>query len=170
MVPWLPTLSVGYSFAGFGGGSNQTALGVDSMFQTAGARTDFDAFAYWQMQNLGAGNRSLRQESRANRDQAIQQRALTLNLIRREVGEAHANIQSARQRLIVSQIQLAAAERGAQEDLIRTRAGEGLPIVVLNSLDLLTRSRLDLVDAVTEFNLAQFQMFVVLGQSPLTTP
>ena len=165
--PWLPTLSAGYSVGGFGGGSNQTALGVDSMFQTLGARTDLDVFAFWQLQNMGAGNHSLQKESRAIRDKAIFQRALTLNVIRREVAEAHANIQSARQWLTVSQIQLATAEKGADEDLIRTRAGEGLPIVVLNSLDLLTRSRLDLVDAVTAFNLAQFQMFVVLGESPL---
>ena len=94
---------------------------------------------------------------------------MTLNAIRREVNEGHANLQAAQQRLIVAQIQLAAAERAATEDLQRIRTGEGLPIEVLNSLDLLVRSRLDLVDAAIAFNVAQFELFVVTGESPLAS-
>lgn len=167
MRPWLPTLSVGFSGGGFGGGSNRQDLGVPSFYQTTGARTDFDVFAFWQLQNMGAGNRSLQQERAAERDEAIQHRALTLNVIRREVSEAHAEMQSARQRLHVTQVQLKAAERAAEHDLQRTRAGAGLPIEVLNSLDLLVRARLDLIDAAITFNIAQFQLFVVMGESPL---
>lgn len=170
MRPWLPTLSLGFSAGGFGGGSNQTSLGVDSMFQRTAARTDFNFFAFWQLQNMGAGNRSLQEESRASRDEAIYRRALTLNIIRREVSVAHASLQSARQRLVVSQVQLAAAERGAEQSLNRIRGGVGLPIEVLNSLDLLTRARLDLVDAATAFNIAQFALFVSLGETPVATP
>ncbi|MBS0203416.1 MAG: TolC family protein [Planctomycetes bacterium] len=169
MRPWLPTLSMSASGGGFGGGSNRQDLGVSSFYQATGARTDFNVFAFWQLQNMGAGNRSLQQGRCAERDEAIQQRALTLNVIRREVSEAHANMQAARQRLHVAQVQLAAAEFAAEEDLKRTRAGEGLPIEVLNSLDLLTRARLDLVDAATAFNISQFQMFVVTGESPLSS-
>ncbi len=167
--PWLPTLSVGFSGGGFGGGSNRQDLGVSSFYQATGTRTDFDVFAFWQLQNMGVGNRSLRQEREANRDEAIYQRALTLNVIRREVGESHANLQAAQQRLKVAQVQLAAAERAATEDLQRIRTGEGLPIEVLNSLDLLVRSRLDLVDAAITFNSAQFELFVVTGESPLAS-
>lgn len=167
MRPWLPTLSVGFSGGGFGGGSNRQDLNVASFYQTTGSRTDFDVFAFWQLQNLGAGNRSLQQERAAERDEAIQYRALTLNVIRREVSEAYAEMQSARQRLHVSQIQLAAANSAADHDLQRIRAGEGLPIEVCNSLDLLTRARLDLIDAAVAFNIAQFRLFVVTGESPL---
>jgi outer membrane protein TolC len=167
MRPWLPTISVGFSGGGFGGGSNRQDLNVSSFYQATGSRTDFDVFAFWQLQNMGAGNRSLQQERVAERDEAIQHRALTLNVIRREVSEAHANLQSARQRLHVAQVELSAAERAAIHDLQRTRAGEGLPIEVLNSLDLLARARLDLVDAAIAFNIAQFSLFVSLGESPL---
>lgn len=165
--PWLPTLSVGFSGGGFGGGSNRQDLGVASFYQRTGTRTDFDVFAFWQLQNMGVGNRSLQQERQADRDEAIHQRSLTLNQIRREVTEAHANLQAAWRNLHVAQLQLVAAEKAAQQDLQRTRAGEGLPIEVLNSLDLLTRARLDLVDAAIAFNISQFQMFVVTGESPL---
>lgn len=167
--PWLPTLSVGFSGGGFGGGSNRQDLGVSSFYQATGTRTDFDVFAFWQLQNMGVGNRSLRQEREANRDEAIYQRALTLNAIRREVNESHANLQAAHQGLKVAQVQLAAAGRAAAEDLQRIRTGEGLPIEVLNSLDLLVRSRLDLVDAAVGFNIAQFELFVVTGESPLAS-
>lgn len=168
--PWLPTLSVGFSSGGFGGGSNRQDLGVSSFYQATGARLDFDVFAFWQLQNMGVGNRSLQQERAAERDEAIQHRALTFNLIRREVSEAHAELLSARQRIQVSQIQLTAAERAAEHDLQRTRVGEGLPIEVLNSLDLLKQARLDLIDAAIAFNMAQFRMFVVTGETPITIP
>src|SRR5262249_34349413 len=59
--PWLPTLAVGFSGGGFGGGSNQQDLGVSSFFERVGTRTDFDALAFWQVQNLGHGNRSLQE-------------------------------------------------------------------------------------------------------------
>lgn len=167
--PWLPTLSAGFSGGGFGGGSNRQDLGVSSFYQATGTRTDFDVFAFWQLQNMGVGNRSLREESAAKRDETIYQRALTLNSIRREVNESHANLQAARQQLTVAQIQLAAAERAATEDLQRIRTGEGLPIEVLNSLDLLVRARLDLVDAAIAFNIAQFDLFVTTGESPLAS-
>ena len=64
--PWLPTLSVGFSGGGFGGGSNRQDLGVSSFYQATGTRTDFDVFAFWQLQNMGVGNRSLRQEREVN--------------------------------------------------------------------------------------------------------
>jgi outer membrane protein TolC len=168
--PWLPTLSVGFSGGGFGGGSNRQDLGVPSFYQMTATRTDFDVFAFWQLQNMGAGNRSLQQERQAERDESILQRSLMLNVIRREVTEAHATMHAAHLRLAVAQVQLKSAEQAADQDLKRTRAGAGLPIEVLNSLDLLLRARLDLVDAATSFNIAQFQLFVVTGESPLQTP
>jgi outer membrane protein TolC len=116
---------------------------------------------------MGAGNRSLQQERAAERDEAVQYRALTLNVIRREVSEAFADMQSARRRLHVSQVQVAAANSAADHDLQRIRAGEGLPIEVCNSLDLLKRARLDVIDAAIAFNIAQFRLFVVMGESPL---
>ena len=58
------------------------------------------------------------------------------------------------------------------EDLIRIRAMGGpeehnvLPIELLNSFDLLARARVDYVDAIVDYNRAQFEMWVALGQPP----
>ena len=50
--PLFPTVSLGFSAGSFGGGSNTST----PSFGDFGGRTDFDAFAFWTLQNLGAGN------------------------------------------------------------------------------------------------------------------
>ena len=62
--PFLPTLSVGYSEGGFGGGSNLTSPAFNNLHP----RGDFDAMAWWTFQNLGFGNAALvKQRRRAGR-------------------------------------------------------------------------------------------------------
>ena len=50
--PLLPVLSVGYSAGQFGGGADTT----DPRFGTFSGRTDFDAYAFWSLENMGVGN------------------------------------------------------------------------------------------------------------------
>ena len=50
-----PTILIGYSSGGFGGGSNL----VRPVFGGFGGRSDFDVMAYWTLQNLGVGNLSM---------------------------------------------------------------------------------------------------------------
>ncbi|GEM_PF-2549933 len=42
----------------------------------------------------------------------------------------------------------------------------GLPIELLNNLELLIKSREDLIEAVIGFNTAQLRLFVALGSPP----
>src|SRR5207249_9054058 len=51
-------------------------------------------------------------------------------------------------------------------DLLRTRNNVGLPIEVLDSMRLLARSRYAYLDAIIDFNRAQFELYVSLGQPP----
>ena len=55
---------------------------------------------------------------------------------------------------------------GFREDLDRIRGGVGLPIEVLNNLNLLAHARLEYLDSIVDYNEAQFQLFVALGQPP----
>ena len=41
-----------------------------------------------------------------------------------------------------------------------------LPIELLNSFDLLANARVEYVDAIVDYNRAQFAMYVALGQPP----
>ena len=85
--PLLPLISAGFSGGAFGGGSNRKDLGVPGTFYAIDVRTDFDLWAVWTVQNLGAGNHAWQGMRKAEREQAVFQRALMFARIRREVAE-----------------------------------------------------------------------------------
>ena len=58
------------------------------------------------------------------------------------------------------------SQKAFQEDLTRTRNREGLPIEVMDSMRLLARSRQTYLDAIIDYNLAHFALYVALGQPP----
>lgn len=166
MRPWLPLLSVGFSGGAFGGGSNRQDLGVPNFYYTTSGRTDFDVWAIWTVQNLGAGNHAWQGIRKSERDQAVFQRALAMANIRREVTQAQAQLRARQRTITVSWKQLAAAERGAQEELIRTRSGDGLPLEALNSVLRLATARQQLLAAVIEADRAELRLFVSMGNNP----
>jgi outer membrane protein TolC len=53
-----------------------------------------------------------------------------------------------------------------EQDLRRTRAAEGLPIEVLDSLRLLDRARVDYLNTIVDYNEAQFDLYWAIGQPP----
>jgi outer membrane protein TolC len=164
MRPLLPTIGVGFSGGTFGGGSQL----VTPTFGNFSGRSDFDALAFWTLQNLGSGNAALRGQTRAIVDQSTSRRARSANRIRDEVASAHADVRTQLVAINVSQRRLATAEPGFLNELRRTRAKLGLPIEVLNMVDLLVDARDSLVRSVVEYDKAQFRLYVALGQPPDT--
>jgi outer membrane protein TolC len=164
--PLFPVLSVGFSGGAFGGGSNRQDLGVPAFWQTFGGRTDFDVIAVWSLQNMGFGNLALQKRSRAEREQAVAARRLMVNRVAREVGDAYARVEATRQQLVFARERLHSAVQGARQELERTHSGEGLPIEAINSVNLLGEAGRALVDAVGGYDLAQFQLFIAIGQTP----
>ena len=158
--PWLPTISAGYSSGGFGGDSD-----LAPGYKTAG-RSDFDVWAVWTLQNVGVGNLALQHGRRSEIDRATSERARTVDSIRDEVTRAYSLVAARRRQIAISRQQLATAQAGFREELARTRAGVGLPIEVVNSLDLLARARQDLITVIVEYDQAQFRLFVALGNPP----
>ncbi len=166
MRPWLPLISLGFSGGAFGGGSNRQDLGVTGFYTNTQGRTDLDLWAIWTVQNLGAGNHSWQGIRKAERDQAIFRRAMSLAQIRREVSERQMQVRTRRRTVAVTWTQLLAAERGAKEDLLLTRSGESLPLEALNSMTRLASARQQLLTAVIEYNRAQLRLLVALGTTP----
>ena len=82
--PFLPTIWMGFSGGGFGGGSNI----IPPFIGNFGGRTDFDVRAYWTVNNLGLGNLALIRNRRAEVNQAIATRSRTINTVRGEVTTA----------------------------------------------------------------------------------
>ena len=166
MRPWLPLISLGFSGGAFGGGSNRQDLGVTGFYTNTQGRTDLDLWAIWTVQNLGVGNHGWQGMRKAERDQAIFRRAISLAQIRREITERQMQVRTRRRTVAVTWTQLSAAERGAQQDLLLTRSGESLPLEALNSMTRLASARQQLLTAVIEYNRAQLRLLVALGTNP----
>ena len=162
--PWLPTVGFGFSVGSFGGGSDLTGTGYGGF----GTRTDFDAVAVWNVQNLGFGNRALQHRGRARVGQAVARLDSTKNRIRDEVADSLAQIRSELSRIETARKQLATAQEGFAEELVRIKQGEGRPLEVLDSTRQLTESRLEMIRAITGHNVAQFRLLAAVGTPPGT--
>src|SRR5207248_7973694 len=167
--PLFPVLSVGYSAGTFGGSTNRLDIipnPAAAHWNNFAPRTDFDVLAFWTVQNAGAGNVALTRGRVAERNLAAFERTRMVNQIGREVGRAYALVQSGRQRVALAERRLETAEKGFAEDLSRIRGAVGRPIEVLNSINLLVRARRELIRATFDYDIAQFELFVALGQTP----
>jgi outer membrane protein TolC len=168
VLPFSPTVLLGFSAGGFGGGSNL----VRPIFGGFSGREDLDAIAYWTIQNLGVGNLALIKIAKAQLQLAEFHQVELLNMVREQVAEAYAKAHARYAQIGTYEEGVRAGYLAYHEDLIRIRAMGGpeehnvLPIELLNSFDLLARSRLDYVDAIVDYNEAQFQLWVALGQPP----
>jgi outer membrane protein TolC len=160
--PFLPTLWLGYSGGGFGGGSNLTP----PLLGRFGGRDDFDARVYWTLLNFGVGNVALIRDRDARVGQAVADRARTLNRVRDDVSAALADARAGANEIEIRRNELQSAELGFREDLDRSYQNLGRPIEVLNSLDLLGDSRINLIRAIVGYDQAQFRLWVALGSPP----
>src|SRR5262249_4627954 len=164
--PFLPTLSVGFTAGGFGGGSNL----VSPRFGKFGTRSDFDVFAFWSLQNLGVGNLAAQRERRGAVGGARARRGPVIDQVNREVADAYALSAARRGEVEVAGRRVQRMQEGFDQDLRAARNQAARPIELLNSVNLLRAAREDLVRAIVGYDEAQFQLFVALGQPPTTTP
>ncbi len=161
--PLLPFLSAGVSAGTFGGGGGQTA----PRFGHFDGRTDVDILAVWRLDNLGFGNLAVQKRRRTERDEAGAERLRVIDLVRREVAEAYARSEARRGEVEAARRQVRTAEEGYRLDLERSKNIQGRPIEVLNSVNLLSAARQELIRAAVGYNQAQFQLLAALGQPPV---
>lgn len=158
--PLFPTISLGFSAGGFGGGPTGS-------FSHLSNRTDADLVAYWTLQNMGLGNRALQKGRVSEQDQAVLEKERMTDSIGREVTTARALVLARRGDVEIARARVRVAENAFAEDLKRIRGNVGLPIELLNSLDRLVAARVGVVRRTQEYNTAQIQLFVAIGQTPL---
>ncbi len=164
-LPFSPSLLIGFSGGGFGGGSNL----VSPTFGGFGGRSDFDAVAYWTLRNLGIGNVALIRAANARLQVQRFEQVEVLNRVRAEVAEAYARSHARFAQVATNEQAIRAGLNAFDEDFRRILARGGrdvLPIELLNSFDLLARARYSYLNAIVDYNNAQFQLFVALGQPP----
>ncbi len=176
-LPFSPTAIVGFSAGGFGGGSNlvsspQGFIGGSGeritapRFAPLDGRADFDVAVLWTFRNLGVGDAALIRAADSRANQSRLRELDTLNRVRTEVAEAHARVAARAQQIDAAEKAVRAGGAAYQGDLTRIKGGQGLPLEVMDSLRLLGRSRFEYLDAIVDYNRAQFQLWVALGNPP----
>lgn len=155
-APLIPSVLLGVSYGGMGGG-----LGSD--LTNYGDRLDADAVAYWEIRNLGFGERAARREAHSRIDQARSRELAELDRVAREVVEAHAQVLSRQKQIESARNAVAAAEISYKRNVERIQNGQGLPIEVLQAIQALATSRREYLRAVADYNAAQFTLHRSLG-------
>lgn len=159
--PLWPKLAVGNQTGAFGGGVNDD-------LQNFSSRNALSVAIYWEIRNLGLGNRAEADERRAILDQARYQLIDTQ-------ARAVAEIVEASQMAAVRYESLQLAEQTIKEasELYRIHM-EGMTNVIdpknlvdalrpLQALQALNQARLTYLQAVLEYNRAQYRLFAALG-------
>jgi outer membrane protein TolC len=168
ILPFSPTTLIGFSAGGFAGGSNL----VSPVFGGMSGRTDLDVIAFWTIQNMGLGNIALIRFADAQLKVRQFEQIEILNRVRADVAEAYAKTHARYAQIGTYEDAVRSGHLAFHEDLDRTlamgadRPRDVLPIELLNSFDLLANARIEYIDAIVDYNRAQFDMYVALGQPP----
>jgi outer membrane protein TolC len=171
LLPFSPNTLVGFSAGTFGGGSNLVASGTPPAPTTPGprfgnfaGRNDFDVVVFWTLQNLGYGNKALIDAARARLRQSDYQELIVLNRARADVATAYARAHARYAQIGTNERAVRAGRTGFQQDFLRTRNREGLPIETLDNLRLWNRASIEYLNSIVDFNEAQIQLYIALGQ------
>jgi outer membrane protein TolC len=155
-APLIPSVLLGMSYGGMGGGLGNSII-------NSSQRWDADAVAYWEIRNLGFGDRAARGETASVARQAQMREVALLDRVAREVVEAHTQVIQRKQRLALSQKGIAAAQRSYELNLQRIENAQGLPIEVLQAIQALANAHRAYLNAVVDYNIAQFELSRATG-------
>ncbi len=155
-APLIPSVLLGFSTGGFGGG-----LGSDT--ENVQSRYDFDAIVSWELRNLGFGEQASRRGANARIQQAQFEKIRVMDQVAREIAEAHAQVDHRRQQVAITRQAIESAQNSYARNLNRIRDGQGLPLEVLQSARALEDARMAYLRAVVDYNVAQFRLQWALG-------
>jgi outer membrane protein TolC len=155
-APLVPSVLLGLSYGGNGGSPTSTITGFDD-------RVDFDAVAYWEVRNLGFGERYARNGSQSQVAQARWRQVQVMDQVASDVAEAHAQVESRQSQIKLAEAGITAAKDSYRRNSERIRDGQGLPIETLQSIQALDQAHRQYVRAVADYNRAQFELQRALG-------
>jgi outer membrane protein TolC len=163
MAPFVPTVSIGTSYGGFGGSGGGNPYAFSD-------RTDFQAIAYWQLRNLGLGDQAALRDRQSQVRQMNLRRETLIDLIAQEVTEAHAQVHFRRKQIENARRGVVVALESFKRNLDRIRGGQGLPIEVLQSIQALAQARREYARRVADFDVAQFALQRAVGAMHCVEP
>lgn len=154
--PFVPSVLLGMSYGGFGGGSGRS---LDSYKD----RFDLDAGLFWEVRNLGWGEHAARRRAVSRLEQSQIRELQQMDRVAREVNEAKARVTLRKRQIAVAQQGTRVAQDALRRDLGRIREGQGLPIEALQSLRALDQAHREVLRTIISYNRAQFELHWSLG-------
>ncbi len=160
------------AFGVFGGGPG----GSMSNFRT---RFDYEVQVLWELKNLGFGNMAAMRQRRAEYDVAKIQAYRMQDFVAREVSEAYAQMQSARDRVVMAEDELRKADSSANDNfkgLGEVKRGANLVILVIRPQEAiaaeqaLIQAYYDYYGSVADYNRTQFLLYRALGNPAQALP
>ncbi|MEC8557609.1 MAG: TolC family protein [Planctomycetota bacterium] len=161
-APFVPSVLLGFSTGGFGGGLGGNLANIDN-------RYDFDAAMTWQVRNFGFGDKAARRQRSAQIQQSRFAKVRVLDQVAADVSEAFAQVEHRKRQLPITQQAIANAQSSFERNLERIQDGQGLPIEVLQSAQALEAAQQAYAGAVIAFNQAELQLQWALGW-PVAAP
>lgn len=152
----LPSVLLGIGYGGFGGGMGGNVKDFNNSFDSV-------VGAFWEVRNLGFGDRAARNEAQSRVQQAQFREVATLDRVAREVVEAHTQVQSRREQMVSAQEGVQSALASYEKNLDRIKNVQGLPIETLQATQALTQARREYLRALFGYNEAQFRLQRALG-------
>jgi outer membrane protein TolC len=150
------------------------ASGANNRLNTQGSRIDIEVSAVWEFQNAGLGNIGRIRQRRAEQELAAIDVTRILYRVRSEVAQAVARLQTARIRVVETEEGLRQSIESADKNFIGLRqtarpAGALLRLIVRPQEVVAAIMALDTAYqqysfAVSEYNVAQFEVYRALGQ------
>ncbi len=173
MLPFSPMVYLGLSADEFGGGSNLADQPVGSAPFAAGTprfgafapRTDFDAMAYWTLRNIGLGNRAQIDAAASRLRSADWQRLGVVEQVRMQVANAYV-------RRRPGWLKCKRVKKPWQRPATpgpRTCSAFAVKKACRSKRKIacgILPARLAYLTAILEYNRAQFELYVALGQPP----
>jgi len=166
VLPFSPTILMGFSGGAFGGGSDVAASQGLPRFGDISGRTDLDVAMYWALRNLGVGNKALIDAARARLKTSQFQELDVLDGVSQEVVDAYVRALSWLDQVEWQAKAVRTGEAASKEDLARVRNRQGLPIELLDSLRQTIEARRDYLNAIIGYNRAEIRLYVALGNPP----
>ncbi len=155
-APLIPSVLLGLSYGGMGGGLGSSIVNTND-------RWDADAIAYWELRNLGFGERAARNETSSLQRQAQMRELAIMDRVAREVVEAHTQVTKRQERIELTQRGVSAAQKSYALNVQRIENAQGLPIETLQSIQALANSQRAYLNAVVDYNIAQFELSRAIG-------
>jgi outer membrane protein TolC len=148
--------------------------GANNFLNSNGSRLDIEVAVVWQLQNGGVGNIGLIKQRKAERDLAAIDLTRTVFRVKSDVAQAVARLQTSRARVVETDAGVRQAIESADKNFIGLRetarpAGALLRLIVrpqevVAALIALNTAYEQYAAAVSEYNVAQFEVYHALGQ------